>query len=526
MLKKPNLSRWTRRDLFRFGGWAGAAGFLGGASPAAARPIQNAPDSGRNVFTRVGVRPFISLTATITTNGGSHCLPEVRQAIFEAAEYKVNLYELMDKVGERLSELLGSEAAIVTSGAAAALTHATSACLAGGDPELIRQLPELTGLKTEVVIPRQSRNVYDQAIRTLGIKVTEVDSPEEFHSALGPQTAMIAVLGTGEARGKVRLEEMAEAGQRYGIPILVDAAAEVPSNPNPYLSRGADLVAYSGGKVIRGPQCAGLLIGRRDLVRAAWVNSAPHHSFGRMMKVGKEEIMGMLAAVEVLTTQGTGEVFTLWRSWLDEISRAVTAVDGVRTEMADPEGASPYPTMTVEWDPDKIGLTAGELNDLLMDGEPRIASHASGEGYSFRIRPAAMRPGDAEMAGRRLNEIFRSAPRGVQRPAPERPVADLTGTWEVAVHFESGKADHIFFLEAQGNEIRGTHLGTRLRGDLEGKVEGDSVKLRSRLPFQGVALGYQFTGRINSAEIQGDVDFGQYGKGSWTARRTSRQESS
>lgn len=526
MLKKSNLSRWTRRDLFRLGGWAGTAGLVGSTAFGMSRPVQAIADSGPNVFTRVGVRPFISLTATITINGGSHSLPEVKQAIFEAAEYKVNLFELMDKVGGRLSELLGSEAAIVTSGAAAALSHATSACLAGGDPELIRQLPDLTGLKTEVVIPRQSRNTYDQAIRTLGVKIIEVDSPEEFHSALGPHTAMIGVLGTGEARGKVRLEEMARAGRKLGIPILVDAAAEIPSRPNVYLSRGADLVAYSGGKVIRGPQCAGLLIGRRDLVRAAWVNSAPHHSFGRMMKVGKEEIMGMLAAVEVLMSRGTEGVFADWRSWLEEISQAVTAVDGVRTEMADPEGASPYPTMTIEWDPERIGLTAGELNDLLMNGEPRIASHASGDGHSFRIRPAAMRPGDAEVAGRRLSEIFRSAPRGVQRSAPKKPVTDLTGTWEVAVEFESGQANHIFFLEAQENELRGTHLGTRLRGELDGRIEGDSVTLRSRLPFQGVALGYQFTGKASSAEIQGDVDFGQYGKGRWTARRTSTQQSS
>ncbi|HLV00320.1 MAG TPA: aminotransferase class V-fold PLP-dependent enzyme, partial [Acidobacteriota bacterium] len=439
MLKKSNPSQWTRRELLRLGGMAGTASLVGAPTVGMSQPVQAVSDAGPNVFTRVGVRPFISLTATITINGGSHSLPEVKQAIFEAATYKVNLFELMDKVGERLSELLGCEAAIVTSGAAAALTHATSACLAGGDPELIQQLPDLTGLKTEVVIPRQSRNTYDHAIRSLGVKIIEIDSPEEFYAALGPNTAMIGVLGTGESKGKIRLEEMAEMARKLGIPILVDAAAEIPSKPNVYLSRGADLVAYSGGKVLRGPQCAGLLIGRKDLVRAAWVNSAPHHSFGRAMKVGKEEIMGMLAAIEVLMSQGTEGVFAQWRSWLEEISRAVTAVDGVHTKMADPEGASPYPTMTVEWDPEKISLTAGEVNDLLMNGEPRIASHASGDGHSFRIRPAAMRPGDAEVAGRRLSEIFRNAPRGIQRSTPQKPVADLSGTWEVAVQFESGK---------------------------------------------------------------------------------------
>ena len=217
----------------------------------------------------------------------------------EASHYPVNLDELMEKVGDRLAELLGCEWGIVTSGCAAALVHATAACVAGADPEKMLQLPNLQGLKDEVIMPKQSRNVYDHAIRHVGLKIIEVSSREEFHAALNDRTALIAVLGTGEAKGAVRLEEMAEAGRKRGVPILVDAAAELPVVPNPYLSRGADLVGYSGGKFLRGPQCAGLLLGRKDLVRAAWLNSSPHHGFGRAMKVGKEEVMGMLAAIEV-----------------------------------------------------------------------------------------------------------------------------------------------------------------------------------------------------------------------------------
>jgi seryl-tRNA(Sec) selenium transferase len=244
----------------------------------------------------------------------------------------VNLDELMEKVGERLAKLLGCEFGIVTSGAAAALTHATSACVAGADPEKMQQLPDLTGLKNEVIVPRQSRNTYDHAIRTVGVKMIEIDKREEFHAALGKRTAMVAVLGTGEARGNIRLEEMAEAAHKIGVPVLVDGAAELPTPPNPYLSRGADLVAYSGGKIIRGPQCAGLLLGRKDLVKAAWINSAPHHSFGRAMKVGKEEIMGLLAAIEAWVGRRDLQAeYRQWESWYAHISQALTRLPGLRT---------------------------------------------------------------------------------------------------------------------------------------------------------------------------------------------------
>ena len=377
---------WTRRDVFRVGGLATAAGVIGNipATEAAAA----APAKGPHIYTRIGVRPFINLTGTLTINGGALMLREAREAAHQAAEYAVDIDELMEKAGARIAELIGCEAAIVTSGAAAALSHATAACLAGTDPELMQQLPDLTGLRDEVIMPRESRNVYDHAFRSWGTRIIEVDSLEALHAALGPRTALVAILGTGEARG-VRLEEAAAAAHKAGVPVIVDAAAELPRRPDPYLSRGADLVAYSGGKSMRGPQCAGLLLGRKDLVWAAFMNGAPHHAVGRMMKVGKEEIMGMVAAVEVLLTRGIDADYRQWKSWLKEISDIVSQVPGVRTTMHEPAGASPYPTMNIEWDPQQVGITAGEVYDKLLAGEPRIMSHASGDGYSFRVRPPA-----------------------------------------------------------------------------------------------------------------------------------------
>src|SRR5262249_48898826 len=185
----------SRRILLQAGGTCATA-LLGGPAPSTAAPILESP----RIYMRIGVQPFINLTATYTINGGALMLPEVREAMDEASRWSVNIDELMEKAGARIAEWMGAEAAIVTSGAAAALTHATAACVAGGDPEKMKQLPVLTGLKTDVIMAKQSRNDYDHAIRTVGARIVEVDTPHEFQEALGDHTAMIAVLGTAEAQ--------------------------------------------------------------------------------------------------------------------------------------------------------------------------------------------------------------------------------------------------------------------------------------------------------------------------------------
>jgi L-seryl-tRNA(Ser) seleniumtransferase len=519
-MNRKSVSRLNRREVLRAAGIATAAGLTGRGAALADADTPPSSTNGSNPYTKIGVRPFINLTATYTINGGTLTLPEVKKAMEEASHFSVNLDELMDKVGARIAELLGSEGAIVSSGAAAALTHATAACVAGADPELMKQLPDLTGLKNEVIMPKQSRNEYDHAIRTTGVQIIEVDSPQEFHNALGRRTAMIAVLGSGEARGKVRLEEIVEAGRKHGIPVLVDAAAELPLKPNPYLSRGADLVAYSGGKIIRGPQCAGLLLGRKDLIKAAWVNSAPHHAFGRMMKVGKEEVMGMLAAIETWTNKrDIQQEYRLWESWLRDISDTITKIPGIRTEMRGPAGASPFPVMNVDWEPDKIGMTSGELYELLLNGEPRIMSHAGGPGHSFLIRPVTIKPGDHLLVAQRLREIFSKAPKGKQSPAVEAPQTDVAGRWEVDIQFASGSAKHILALETKNNKLSGLHLGRKLRGELTGTVVGNRIQTRSVLPFEGTGLSYEFTGEVSGDRMSGELSLGEYGKARWSARR-------
>jgi L-seryl-tRNA(Ser) seleniumtransferase len=523
---KVDRSTWSRRDVFRVGSMATAAGVMGSLAVTEAEALSQSrtsqpsePTKGPQVYTRIGVRPFINLTGTFTINGGALELPEVRDACHQAADYAVDIDELMEKVGARIAELVGSEGAIVTSGAAAALSHATAACIVGTDPELMQQLPDLTGLRDEVITFKESRNVYDHAFRSWGARVIEVETAEAFHAALGPRTAIVAVLGTGEARGAMRLEAIVAAAHKVGVPVIVDAAAELLRRPDPYLTRGADLVAYSGGKVIRGPQCAGLLIGRKDLVWAAYMNGAPHHAVGRMMKVGKEEIIGMLAAVEVLMSRGIDEDFRRWTSYLQEISDAVTQVPGVRTAMQKPAGDTPYPWMIIEWDPAQVGITAGDVHDQLLEGEPRVMSHAAGDGYSFRVRPPAIRPGDQTLAGRRIAEVLRRAPRSVPKKTLSAPAVDIAGRWEAEVHYSRGTARHRLLLVTRGNRVDGSHIGRRLQGAVSGTVEGDRVRLRSSLPHEGTQLTYRFDGIVHGQTIEGEVDLGEYGKARWTARR-------
>jgi len=516
---------WSRRDVFRAGGIATAAGVLrdvgvadAATASAASSSVQDA-GHGPGVYTRIGVRPFINLTGTLTINGGALTLPEVREASHQAAAYAVDIDELMEKVGARIAELMGCEGAIVTSGAAAALAQATAACIAGTDPELMQQLPDLTGLKDEVIVPRASRNVYDHAFRAFGMRMVQVDTVGAFQAALGPHTAMVAFLGSSDGQGALRLEDMVAAARKAGVPVIVDAAAEIPRRPNPYLTRGADLVAYSGGKSLRGPQCAGLLLGRKDLVWAAFMNGAPHHAVGRMMKVGKEEIMGMLAAVEVLMSRGIDHDLQQWKSWLQEIGEIVSKVPGVRTQMQDPAGASPYPTMIIEWNPEQVGITAGEVYDQLLAGEPRIMSHATGDGYSFRVRPPAIRSGEQAAAGRRIAEVLRNAPSGVPKKTAAAPIVDVSGRWDLDVAYSRGTARQRLTLVTNGNGITGTHIGRRLDGVVSGTVSGDRVRMRSSLPYQGTRLDYRFNGTLKAETMEGELDLGEYGKARWTARR-------
>lgn len=357
-------------------------------------------------YESIGVRPLINCRGTYTIISGSLSLPEVKAAMEAASRQYVHLDELMEKVGERIAEVMQCEFGLVTNGCAAAICQVTSACMAGDDPEGIKQLPDTTGMKNEVVLQKKHQHVYNHAIRMTGAKIVEVNTLEEMEAAVGDKTAMLAVFGDAAERGDVSVAEMVAIGKREGIPVFVDAAAERPDVPNRYLEEGADVVAYSGGKCLRGPQASGLVLGRRDLLWTAFLHGAPHHSIGRPMKAGKEEVMGLLAAVEKWVQRDHGAEWKMWEGWLDEIWEAVKDVPTATREVEMPGRSNVAPVLKVGWDAKHVEMTPERVQRALSDGEPRIEVFTHETGVEFM--PYMMEPGEAPLVAKRLFEIMQT----------------------------------------------------------------------------------------------------------------------
>lgn len=516
----------TRRQLFQLAGslagaWAVPRGAFAGSAFLGQRT------SRKTIYESVGVRPLINARGTVTIVGASRTLPEVKHAMEEASRDYVQIDELMEGVGRRLAELTGAEWGIVTSGASAALTVAAAGCITGGDPDKLAQLPDLRGLKDEVIAPRYSRTAYDHAVKGVGARIVEVADREQFELAMGPRTAMVMVLaGRASDEGPLSLKEIASLAGPLSIPILVDAAADELVVPNPYLTQGADLVAYSGGKCLRGPQCAGLLIGRKSMAQAAWVNSAPHHGLGRGLKVGREEIMGMLAAVEMWKKRDHAEETRIWTSWLDHISRRLQSVSGVTTEIRQPQGRSNRtPSLWVQWDSTRIPLTGDDVERLLWDGEPRIAVSGAGSFLPFppnmepniSVVPYQLDAGEERVIADRVYEVLSNPPRRPRRT--DAPAAQVTGQWDVQLKFVHGVADHSFGLQQQGSTLTGTHHGSFATRDLNGTLYGTDILLRTSYTEQGVRLNFTFTGTITGDSMEGKVALGEYGTADWQATR-------
>jgi uncharacterized pyridoxal phosphate-dependent enzyme len=535
------VNELSRRRLFRRGGalLALPVGLRAAGTEAAAPTQTKGLRPGPEIYTSLGVRPVINCRGTFTILGGSLELPEVRAAKEAAAQHFVHIDELMEAIGQRLATLTGAEWGIVTSGCAAALSHATAACVAGGNPDRHVRIPNLTGFpRDEVVIPRHSRNVYDAAVRAVGVKIVEAETTADLATAVGPRTAMIYYLTEEDRdRSALPLAAITKLASERGVPVLVDAAAEVLTVPNVHLQAGATLVAYSGGKCLRGPQCAGLLLGRQDLVRAAWVHSAPHHGFGRAMKLGKEEAIGMLMAVEMWMKRDHQAEWARWLSWLDQIAARVSKVEGVtatvRREV--PELSNHTPTLRIAWDPGRLGLTGAELARILFTTEPRIAVQQSGgrrppggAETAIQITAYMMQPQDARVVATRLHAILSDPARArATAPGPAPPAAgtDLGGQWDVDLEFAGSKSQHAFSLRQEGGRLTGTHRGDFVSRDLSGTLEGSTVQLASMYREGGSELSYSFSGTIGNAgdQMSGALDLGEYLTARWTARRAPRR---
>lgn len=379
-----------------------------------------------HVYTRLGIRPLINARGTWTYLSGSLLLPEVRKAMDDAAHHFVDIYELERAAGKRLAELAGTEFGMVTSGAAGAMAAATAACIAGADQNNVWQLPDTTGLKHEVVM-LGGRSAFDSAIRLAGGKLVLVRSNDELASAINERTAMVYTTWLGD-----RLEKALTITKKAGVPMLLDDAAGIPpiENLRTYAKMGIDLFCFSGGKGLQGPQCSGLLLGRKDLIDAALANYSPWEgAVCRPMKVGKEEIIGVLAAVESWFKLDLNKLNAEWEKRVRRIAKLVETVPGVTTEIKIPEGGNRYPTLTVNWDEQAFGLTVEQCDQQLRDGEPRIEVLTSknpslvpvvneGDGKSKKSGPRPNRlqivsltiqEGEDLLIGRRLREILGAA---------------------------------------------------------------------------------------------------------------------
>jgi L-seryl-tRNA(Ser) seleniumtransferase len=383
-------------------------GFIG---EEVASPQTVSPRTGeRDYFRELGVRPFINAAGTYTAMTASLMPPDVMEAIEYASKHFVMLDELHDRVGERIAAMLRCEAAMVTSGAASALTLGTAAVLTGTDRRKIVSLPNLDGMKSEVIIQRSHRFGYDHAVRNCGVSLVEVGTRDDLDRAVNDKTAMMLFFNANNSVGQIKDEEFAQLGRKHGIPTLNDAAADVPPVDNlwKYTGMGFDLVAFSGGKGLRGPQSTGLLLGRKDLVAAARLNGPPNSdSIGRGMKVNKEEMLGLLVALErYLDYDHEQERRELDRR-ADAILKSVEGLPGVTAQIFVPEVANHVPHVRISWDAAAMGMTAADVVKALREGEPSIGTRSEAE--SVVVGVWMMRSGEERSVARRLREVLSRA---------------------------------------------------------------------------------------------------------------------
>jgi L-seryl-tRNA(Ser) seleniumtransferase len=376
---------------------------LGWLSPS----LRAAPGGSRDVYVELGVKPLVNAAGTYTTLGGSLMPPEVVAAMASAARQFVPLGDLQETVGRKIAALIGCDAAMVTAGAASALTLGTAACVAGKDPEKIRRLPDTSGMKNEVIIQKAHRYGYDHAVRNIGVRLVEVETRADLQRAVNERTAMMLFFNDADSAGQVKVKEFAKLGKELKVPTLNDAAAEVPpvENLTRFLKMGYDLVTFSGGKGLLGPQSAGLLLGRKDLIEAAAANNSPNtDTIGRTNKVGKEELVGMWAAVKAYLAQDHAAQWREWEKRIETITTSVATVKGVKTEKFVPPLANHTPHLRISWDA-TIGLTPRDVIERLRKGEPRIEVRPPVEG-AVELSVWMLKPEEVAVVGRRLREVL------------------------------------------------------------------------------------------------------------------------
>ncbi len=405
---------WNRRSFL------GTLGMIAGSMMAskklfaakASAKVSGFGQSG-NPYEELGVTTVINCEGTMTMLGGSILRPELEAVMAQAGRHFVNIPELEVAAGKRIAEMLklpDGYTALVTSGAAAAIQSGLAGILTGDNEAFIKQLPDLTGLKSEVIIQKSHRNPFDHQLRTTGVKLIEIETRDELRQAIGPRTAMMHFTNFANAAGQIKVDEWVKLAKEYKLPCMNDAAADTPpvSHLWDYTKMGYDLVTFSGGKAMRGPQCAGLLIGRKDLVAYALLNNSPHEdTLGRSSKVGKEEIIGMVKALELYLNEDHEALAKEWQGRLELISGQIARIPGVSTSFFVPDIANHVPHMLVTWDAAKISLTPKQASQLLRESKPAIVMGAAEGKPGLAMNSFMLQPGENKIVADQLVRIFR-----------------------------------------------------------------------------------------------------------------------
>jgi seryl-tRNA(Sec) selenium transferase len=531
-------TRLSRREVLKQSGILSALGAATAVSPLTAGAAAFADPQAKhtlpkregtdtdNLFTRIGVRPIINGRGTFTIISGSRSLPQVKQAMYDASFYFVHLDEMMDGIGAQLGKLTGAEWGIATTGCEAAICLATIACIAGTNVEQCQALPYIKK-RNQVIIPKHSRNPYDFGVRMVGAEIVEVGSEEEFRDKLSDRTAMVYILSSPAAeKGPLSIKNLCSIAKEKDIPVFVDAAAEEPLYPNIHITAGATLVGYSGGKCMRGPQSSGMLIGQKDLCKAAYFQAAPHHCYGRALKCSKEEAMGLLAAVQQWYKRDHDAEQREWRSWLKNIETRLKPLPSTSFDYLEPEDLSNRaPELRINWDANVLKITGTELTARLDAGMPRILVGGSKGtrpdmmNSSVTIMPYMMEAGEDHIIANAIYEAL-TKPGQYENPViPTGAPASVQGKWAVTIQYPRGIGEQKFTLEQSGNDLTGTQNGEIYNAMFKGTIHANQIELHSNMEVGGNSIPWTFKGNVEGSNIAGIVHMGEYGDATWKASR-------
>lgn len=407
-MKSRGKGKMTRRGVLVSGAGLALSEVLGGDASAAD------DKSKMSVYEALGIKHVINATGTVTMLGGSLMPPEVVAAWADASKHFVNLVDLQIKVGERIARLIGVEAALVTTGASGALLLGAAAAVTLGQRDLIAKLPNLPAGKNEILIQKKHHSCYDSQLTGVGARLIDVETREDVERAVSERTALMFFMNHMEGAGKIGRAEWVELAKKHRVPTLLDAAADVPpvERLSEYIKMGFDMVAFSGGKAIMGPNDTGLLLGRKDLLEAARLNTSPFcPTIGRAMKVSKEDLIALLAAVERYVRVDHQAEWKEFERRISVIEEALKGIPTIQFERIVPPIANHVPHLVVGWDEARLKLTRQELTKKLFEGNPTIQiGRVSGTGdKGVLISVLTLQEGEERIVAARLKELLKPA---------------------------------------------------------------------------------------------------------------------